>query len=539
MDEVRQADDAGRVPRDSKLPQGRRRWRAGRQLAAVGGALAIAVATAACGSPSGNSSGSSQTLLLATTTPDQVSSFDPWSSGYGINNSLWIAQAVYDSLVHLNAEGQPIPSVATSWKVTGTSVTLNLRQGIKFTDGSPLNAAAVAANLNYGASHPSGNECDPYIQGVKTTVTSTTSVLLSLPHTIPGLMQDLGQCAGFIVNPKALGNKAMLSANAYGSGPYVVDTQATSIAQSKFVFTPNPNYWDKSAVKFSKIVWTGYNSRTAAVDAMRSGQADVLANQPPNDVQGIGVSVLDSSPQLLNGAWITDTTGALVKALGNVKVRQAMNYAIDRQALGKGLFGADYMESGSTPFAKYYLGYSSSLGSYYPYDPAKAKQLLAQAGYSKGITIPTLMSANSEQIAEAVAGYLSKVGINLQLSSHTSDYVTQMLSGNWPLVFGNYTLNPAELQTIQGIVGPSGFFNPRHNSSADVEALITKLQGASTTESQLPLYQQLATTIAGDGLLLVPFIVSAATAYNSGDVKVAAQTAGLPLPMLYDLTPAS
>lgn len=497
----------------------------------------MAVITAGCGGGPGDSGGGDRTLRLATSTPGAYSSFNPWSAGFGINNSLWISQALYDSLVHLDAEGNPTPSVATSWSVDGELVTLELRTDITFKDGTPLDAEAVKANLDHGAKNPAGAECNARIEGITTTVLSPTSVRLKLPHAMPALLQNLGQCAGFIVNPKALSDDSQLKTGADGTGPYTVDSSATNMAQSKFVFVKNPDYWDDAnAAQFDKITLTGYTDRAAAVNSVRGGQADVLANQPPREVSVPGVEVSLSKPQLLTGAWIMDTTGEITKPLGSVLVRQAMNYALDREALGTGLYGKDFEITGSTPFPEYYVGHDPSLADRYPYDPDRAKQLLSEAGYPNGISVPTLISPLGQQVAEATAGYLEKVGIKLELSVHSSDFIPEMLSGKWPLVFANYTLNPAQLQTIQGVVGPNGFWNPRHNADPKVAALVKKIESTTDEGRLTELYGELATVIADQALLLTPFILPAATAYDGDEVELSL-VPGLPVPLLYDIKP--
>lgn len=514
-------------------------------LAAI--AIAAMTATACVGAGTPSPSGSDAdlkiggTLQLATSTPGAYSNFNPWSAGFGINNSLWISQAVYDSLVRLDGEGQPVPSVATSWTIEGDKVMLELREGIEFSDGTPLDAEAVKANLDYAGENAAGAECNSHIEGITSKVVSATSIELTLPHPMPNLLQNFGQCAGFIVNPKALETEGALSSDADGTGPYTVNTAETNISQSRFVFDRNPDYWDsENPARFEKIVLTGYESRTAAINAVRGGQADVLANQPPREVEGIGIDVQKTVPQQLNGAWLMDTTGDLVEALGDVRVRQAMNYALDQEAIGKAIFGEDLEIVGSTPFPSFYDGYTPELADVYSYDPDRARELLADAGYPDGFDLPVLISPNGQQLAEAYAGYYSEIGINLQLSVHTSDYISEMLTGNWPMIFANFTLNPAQLQTIEGVVGPNGFWNPRGNSDPKIEALIEEVQSTplDDTAKITELYEELGTVIAEQALLVTPFIIPAAMAYNADKAEIVELVPGLSVPMLYDLVPA-
>jgi peptide/nickel transport system substrate-binding protein len=516
---------------------GPRPWRAKPTRGAFALVAVVALALTACSSSSSSTSPKAAptggTLYLA---DGQIapSSYNPWSAGYGINNTLWFSQALYDSLVTLNSNAQPEPSLATSWQQSGNSLTLQLRTGVKFSDGTPVNASAVAANLDYGAANPAGNECNAYLAGLKTTVLSPTSIQLTTPKPFPDLLTDLGQCAGFIVSPKALANPKSLVSTPDGSGPYTLDSSAT-IPGQKYTFVKNPHYWNPSAFPYQKVVLTLYNSTTAAVNAVRGGQADVLSNLTENQVTGIGSSVgeLSGKPDLLDGMWIADTTGALSKPLGNPLVRQAMNYAINRQAIVTGLYKTTGEVAGSTPFPSFYTGYSSSLANIYPYDPAKAKQLLKQAGYPSGFSVGVISSPQNAQITEAIAGFLAQVGIKLQISTYTSNFVTEMLTGKFPLISADYTLNAAQYQTIDGIVGPDGFWNPRHNTDAAVMKLLGEIPTA-TAAQQATLYSQLAHQIATDGLLLTPVIADQITIYDPSAVKVSA-VPGVPVPMLYGI----
>jgi peptide/nickel transport system substrate-binding protein len=530
-----------------------RPWRAKPALAAVAlGALALA----ACSSPS--TSGSSSTPTSSGTAgpsstasspvavsggtlhlgDDQIapSDYNPWDAGYGINNTLWFAQTLYDSLVTLNGSAQPQPSIATAWTQNGNTTTLTIRSGVKFSDGTPLNAAAVAANLDYGAAHPAGAECNAYLAGLKTTVLSPTSIQLTTPKPVPGLLQDLGQCAGFIVSPKALANPKSLVSTPDGSGPYTLQSSGT-IPGQQYTFVKNPNYWNPSAFPFQTIVLTIYSSTTTVVNAVRGGQSDVASNLTEPQLAGLGSSVgeLTGAPDLLAGMWIADTNGSLSKPLGNVLVRQAMNYAINRQALVTGLYKTSGVVDGSTPFPSFYTGYSSALANLYPYDPAKAKQLLAQAGYPNGFTVGAIDSPATATLAEAIAGFLSAVGIKLQISSYSSNFVTEMLTGKFPLITGYYTLNAAQFQTINGIIGPDGFWNPRHNTDTTVMGMLATIQSAPASQ-QATLYGQLARQIASDGLLLTPAIIQQITIYSS-HVKATA-VPGVPVPMVYDILPS-
>jgi peptide/nickel transport system substrate-binding protein len=535
----------------TRLAVVRRRRRTGRAVVAAAASTAVLVALAACGGTStgsstgsgasstggiakpGTSTGGTLTLGL---TQGSFTSYNPWAAGAGINGALWNVGALYDSLTKLNADGTVAPSLATSWTVAGKVVTLKLRSGITFDDGTPLDAAAVKANFDYASAHPAGAECNSYITGVKTTVMSPTEVRLNLASPVAGILQDFAQCAGWMVDPKALANDQTLTGTPDGTGPYTLD-KADTVVGTTYTYTRRAKYWDLKDYPYAKIVITVFTSATAADNAAKSGQIDYIQQVAYNDTAS-GFKILATHPDEFRGFYITDVTGAVSKPLGNLKVRQAMEYAIDRNAIEKGLFGNYAETSSSTPFGSNQVGYQPSLASYYTFNQTKAKNMLAAAGYPNGFSVNALVDPGDQKLAEAIAGYLRQVGINLTLSVHNADYITQMLTGSWPLVLGNYTLNPAQLQTLEGIAGPNGFWNPRHNTNPTFTSLFTQITNAPTMTAQKPLLESLATAIASQAWYLNPVIVATTSAYNDKAVSVKV-VSGVPVPFLYQFTPVS
>ncbi|MFT4083337.1 MAG: ABC transporter substrate-binding protein [Nocardioides sp.] len=461
--------------------------------------------------------------------------YNPWGSGNGINGTLWSNEALYDSLTRLDADGNVEPAVATSWKQSadGKTTTLKLRSGISFDDGTALDATAVKKNLDYGIAHPEGAECNAYLAGATTKVNSATSITITTPEPVPGLLQDFAQCAGFMVNPKSLGSKS-LTTSSDGSGPYTIDKSQT-VSGTKWTYVKRDDYWDSKAFPYQKIVFTVFNDSTAADNAAKSGQVDLIQRVDAKD-DSSGFTLGSSDPDTYVGLYISDADGKIVPALGNTKVRQAMNYAIDRDAIKKAFYGDFADVIGSTPFSKSYTGYSSSLDDYYTYDVDKAKQLLKQAGYADGFTVKVLVDPTHQKLVQAIAGYLEAVGIKLDLSVHSTDFITQMLSGKWAMVSGNYTLNPAQYQTLTGILGPNGFWNPQHVKNPKFTSLLNKIV-KTTDESQLTkLYGQLATTAASEAWTINPMLAYSPVAYDSDKLSVGL-TSGVPVPMIYNITP--
>jgi len=346
--------------------------------AAAGAALALAgpLVLSACG----GSSGSSSTLTLGVITP--ATTFEAPDMNWG--NESTYNQAVYDSLVQASPAGVIEPHLATAWSYNAarTVLTMTLRTGVTFTDGTPFNASVAVKNLEAFQKGTSNNASD-LVNMASATVVSPTELVIRLKQPDPAFLTYLGEAAGSQESPNAWKTPTAATVPV-GSGPYVLDTKATVVGSS-YVFTANPNYWDKPEQHYSKIVMNVYTTATTVLDAIEGGQvnaANTFDDTTIPQIQDAGFTVY---PLQLNWAGLSlfDRDGTMSGPLGKVQVRQAINMAFDRAALLKDMSDG-YGSVTTQVFPPNSPGYESSLNSYYSFDPAKAKQLLADAGYPGG-----------------------------------------------------------------------------------------------------------------------------------------------------------
>jgi peptide/nickel transport system substrate-binding protein len=230
--------------------------------------------------------------------------------------------------------------------------------------------------------------------------------------------------SGYVVSPNAVAHPSILNTQTDGAGPYVLDPAAT-ITGSRWTFIPNRYFYDKSQIRFRKIVVRYIPSPSSRLQALKTGEILLdMASSETSDVaaaKAAGFRVL-GFPGNGYGLYFTDLGGTVLKALADVRVRQAMNYAINRKGINQAFFGAY-----GTPSSEAIMltGFDPSYENYYPYDPAKARALLAAAGYKHGFTLhmttanPDPMAVN---LAQAVAANLGAVGITVKISTLTSDF---------------------------------------------------------------------------------------------------------------------
>jgi peptide/nickel transport system substrate-binding protein len=178
----------------------------------------------------------------------------------------------------------------------------------------------------------------------------------------------------------------------------------------------NKYYYDKSQIKWSKIVVKAIDNPATMLRSIQSGQLDVAMGDPStfSAAKGAGLNVSTAA-----GGWsgltFWDLDGKPVKALGDVRVRQALNYAINRQAIAESLF-AGAAQPTSEPVTL--DGWVPALQNYYPYDPAKAKQLLAQAGYPNGFTfalVAPTFGVGGTPMMQAIAQDWAAIGVKVNI----------------------------------------------------------------------------------------------------------------------------
>jgi peptide/nickel transport system substrate-binding protein len=487
--------------------------------------------SSASGGTSGNNSGGTLTLgLLVPATTFEAPDMN-WAneSPYG--------QAVYDTLLQASPSGTIEPHLATAWSYNAakTVLTLTLRTGVKFTDGTAFDASTAAQNLEAFQKGTSDNAAD-LVNMQSASAASPTKLVITLKQPDPAILVYLTQNAGLQESPKAFSGSTAKTVPV-GSGPYELDASAT-VPGSTYVFTANPGYWDKAQQHYGKLVMNVYNTSASLLDAIQGGQvnaANTFDNNSITQIQNAGFAVW---PLQLNwvGLLLLDRDGSMAAPLANVKVRQAINYAFDRPALLKAL-GDGYGSVTTQIFPTYSPGYESSLDSYYTYDPAKAKQLLAQAGYPNGFTLnmpeATALGASTYAL---IAQQLEAVGIKVNYTSLTGNQIfTAILAPKYPATYFILQEDPTAWQESQFVIAQTATWNPFHDASPTIAGYIKTIQtgsagaaAAATKELNQYLVQN---------AWFAPFFRAQSSFVSDKNTKVTVQ-AGNALPYLWNIAPS-
>lgn len=456
----------------------------GPKAAAAALILSASLALTACGggAPSG-ASGAAKTTTLTIGAVTDVRSWDPSQAHVG--HTLQPYQAAYDSLLLREPDGKLSPMLATKWKYndTNTKLTVDLRTDVTFSDGAKFDAQAAKANLD-NFKKANGPQMAQLTAVTDVAVVDADTIELNLAQPDPSLEYYLSQAAGLMGSPKALGTEA-IKTEPVGSGPYVMDKAAT-VKDSQAVFTARKDYWNKDLQKFEKVTFKFLTDVTARTNALVSGQVDATILDPKNGKQAEGAKMTPVTSQVdWQGLLLLDRDGTKNPALGNVKVRQAINYAFDRKTIvDQVLLGQGTPTS--QPFGPASGAASDDMENYYSYDPAKAKQLLKEAGYESGVTVDVPAVPGFETQLAVVKQQLSDIGITLNvgaaisLASYTTDIAAQKYTS---ILFSLFQGEP--WVAINQIASTKALYNPFKNTSPELQAKIDAVQKGGPDAAKL------------------------------------------------------
>ncbi|HEV7663992.1 MAG TPA: ABC transporter substrate-binding protein, partial [Chloroflexota bacterium] len=343
-----------------------------------------------------------------------VVSLDP----HKINDmiSMSVAAGVYDTLLTRDASGAIAPHLATSWQaVDDQTWRFALRQDVTFHNGEKLTAETVKANWDR-LKDPNSKTTSSGLQnvtGAKVVDTYTVDIVSTGPN--PMVPARMCMFAGTIVPMQYLQTAGAdaLAAKPVGTGPYrfvewVKDDHVTLEA--------NPTYWG-GPPKLQRVIFKPIPRDATRVAAIQTGEVDVAAGIPPESIaQLTGASGLRVDSVQGQRVMYASMDGR-VKPFDDKRVRQAVNYAVDVDSIIKNVLDGNAQRIAG-PIAKDMFGYDGSVKPY-AYDPDKARALLTEAGLGAGFSItmntPSGRYLKDKETAQAIAGYLDKVGIKVDL----------------------------------------------------------------------------------------------------------------------------
>jgi peptide/nickel transport system substrate-binding protein len=516
-----------------RSPLGIRRTRA--RLAAAGVALALALS--ACGgsndgsdSGGGNGGGDGGTLTLGTViAPTSLAADQAGVSPYH--------QALYDSLLRQAPDGSIEPWLATEWSYNDdrTVLTMTLRDDVTFTDGTPFTADVAAQNVLRYRDSVSGTGGLLVNVGDATAVDDTTlEITLSAPE--PALLVYLAQGAGAQESPASF-DAPDEDTNPIGSGPYVLDTDRTVVG-SNYVFTKNEDYWAPDDQHYAEVVMNVYTTSQTIVNAIQGGQVNaspLLDNASRPQVEGAGFEVLVSEINW-SGLSLFDRTGKVNPAFGDVRVRQAIAHAIDREAMLEGPGGGLGTVTGQI-FAEEGDAFIPELDDEYEYDPDRARELLADAGYEDGFTLKLpYYNVGTDAVFDVTEQYLEDVGITVEYTTVAlADIPTVIGGGQFAATLFPFDIYPTTWQVAKSSLAQDAGWNVMHEPDATVADLLATIQ--SGTEEEAATASKELNEYIVEQAWFVPFYRNQSSFAHDAETEVVAQSDNS-YPQLHNISPA-
>ncbi|HEX9122133.1 MAG TPA: ABC transporter substrate-binding protein [Actinomycetota bacterium] len=329
-----------------------------------------------------------------------------------------VTDNIYETLMARTADGQLVPGLAADAPTQPDATTweFKLRDGITFTDGEPFNADAVVYSVERIIDPKFQSEQSGFfstITGAKKVDDLTVDILTNGPDPIlPSRMYWMK-----MVPPEASKN-ADFADDPVGTGPYkfVEWTKGDHVTLER-----NPDYWgDEPSI--AKVTYQFPSESGARLSGLLAGDFDLVTNLLPEDVQtveGAGMQVAHVQG-LEHPVLILNARGGIT---ADERVRQALNYAVDKDAIVNSLFGGFGVPDQCQLLSPSWFGFDPSLQAY-PYDPNKAKDLLQQAG-AEGQTIQLVGESGrwlkDRELIEAVANYWQAVGLKVDVKIYTFD----------------------------------------------------------------------------------------------------------------------
>ena len=461
---------------------------------------------------------------------NDIQTLDPHSQNHSATTT--ITGYVYEGLTRYTERFDVEPALAVRWtQISPTQLRFELRRGVKFHDGTPFSADDVLFSFQR-IRHPASNMViyTSGIKEVKKLDDYTVELLLDAPN--PVLLRNL-TFVRIVSKAWAQKNKSenpqdfkakedtYASRNAMGTGPFRVTGWQPD---QRINLVANADWWDKPRGNVTEITYLPIKSDATRVAALLSGDLDLLTDLPPQDV---GKLKADPRLKVVDGAenrtiffaldqGSAEIRGSSLKGRNPFKdrrVREAMSLAIDREAIKRSLMrGLSLPAALMVPPNVY--GYSAALDQVAKPDVARARQLLAEAGYADGFDTPLACPndryMNDEEICQAVVAMWARIGIKARLTTQPmSQHSAALQRYELPLYLYGWGVTTFDAQyTLQDIVhtktsGADGKGNYARVSDATIDALVQQIKVESDAPKRVALIQQ-ALKRTRDEVLFIP-----------------------------------
>ena len=461
--------------------------------------------------------------------------------------SRYVFNAMCEKLYDLNSDVRIVPQLAASMPTTsdqGKTVTIKLRTGIKFADGTTMDASAVKTSLERDLSDPQSARVTELGPITSIDAPDASTVVIHLKTPFAPLTAALADRAGMVMSPtqlKKLGNK-------FGNDPVCVGPFKFSdrVPQNSITLVKDPNYYDADKVHLDKIVYRIITDSAIRAANLKSGDVQVADTVGTDDVSSIksdsNLTMLESSSLGYQGITFNiGNTNGVGKPPVQVdapyakdpRIRQAFEYAIDREALVKTVFDGQF-DTACGPVSPETEFTSPAVQKCRPYDPDKSKQLLQQAGVPVPYKLNMLVTNTPQtlQLAQALQAMVKDGGFELKLQPlEFTTLLEQQDEGKFQVLQLGWSGRVDPDANITNFIGTQGSLNVAGYSNPKVDDLLAQARETQDVPARAKLYGEVQTQTQKDNPLIYLYRqrnltgiskeVSGVQVYADGIIRVA------------------
>jgi peptide/nickel transport system substrate-binding protein len=431
--------------------------------------------------------------------PSDAKTFDPtYSVQFSERQLLYL---VYNTLVRYGTDFSIQPELAESWQIEndGRRIIFKLKSGVKFHDGTDFNAAAVKWNiehrLNKDVASPQRALLEPIIDSVE--AIDATTVAFNLKQRAPGLLALLGERPGFMISPTAAQKYGKdMGNNPVGTGAFIFKQW---LKGSHVEVERNPAYWEAGKPYLDKIVLRDIAGSVIGAQRLLTGELDFVGEMSPQEIKQLqgkpGIRLLP----ITVGRWYSLQWHMYEPPFNNAKLRQAIAHAIDRKRINDIVMdGKGTLIDGPTPEG---LWWFNPKAKSYPFDPEKAKALLAEAGYPNGFeySLSTPQIGVLQQINQLAQEQLAKVGIKVTLDpAAQSEWYDRLVKRHTNFSPNRWTQRPDPDGLLYILFHSKGFANTTGYANPQVDKLLEEGRNTYDQAQRKKIYDELQEIIAKD-----------------------------------------
>ena len=457
---------------------------------------------------------SSDTLRFALTHDPQ--SLDPMIDSSGVTQN--ILHNIFDSLVMADDDLRQTGDLATSWKfVPPSSWDFTLRPNVRFHNGDPVTAGDVKFSFDRIIDPASRSPMKGFISAITSVaIVDARTVRITTAHPsaiLPELTKNVMIVPQRVV--ESMGAQAFGRAPV-GSGPYRF---VEWVPNDHMTLQANASYWNQ-APPIRTLILRPIPEPSTRVAALLTGQVDMITGFPPSFVSALqanpNIKVVNEPASRTAQIILNTNPSDGFAPFQDRRVRQAMNYAIDYDALIRQIMGG-LARRNCNPVPPIFFGYDPSIQCY-AYNPDRAKQLLAEAGYSNGFEVEFGATSgsvpNDREVAEAIVGMLARVGVRARLETpEFGVWIANYRARKWPMVFHTNGDVVLDADQVFGLFYFSG--GRRYYSSPDMDRLVIASRNEFDPAKRLPLVRTVIRRAVRDALWISLFNMPGLWAMNS------------------------